>query len=76
MSLTSFNLNAIKDSKTKKIAKQLIKLGFVLYGNNNHLTLKSSTGAKLSISCTPSCRRAWLNKLTEIKARFGITLSI
>lgn len=76
MKLGKLNLKGIKDDKLRIIAKSLLDHGFMLCGSRNHLVLKSSNGAKVSISKTPSCARSWRNKIAEIRTRFGIELAV
>ena len=63
---------AIHDDKIKAVALELLKHGFVLVSERNHLKFKSMDGRMLILPKTSSDRRAWLTVLSKLRRYAGI----
>ena len=65
----------IHDSKIKVVAKELLKHGFVLVSERNHLKFKAADGRIFVMSKTSSDRRTWLKLASGLKRHAGIDFS-
>jgi predicted RNA binding protein YcfA (HicA-like mRNA interferase family) len=60
------------DEKIDNVVRKLLSTGWLVKSSKRHLRIKSPTGAVLTVPGSPSCPRAALNWISQIRRDYGV----